>query len=333
MDREAKISNQLPRRRQVTAMKKSRILTLTILLLATIFTLSVFTSCSASMDMEADGNFYPEESPEMGGDVNLELGDPSFDKGDGEYQRKIIKTARINAETRQFEESIARIEEICKSAGGYIESSSISGTKLEYFENGGYRSASYTLRIPAEGFDQFNVELGNLINVVRSSSNVDEITNQYYDIQSRIEVLELQKQSLQSMYDNYTDYKDINTLLYLQDQLYNVIEEIESYKTQLRLYDSKVAYSTVYLDITEVVEYTEVKEELPFIEELKNAFLGGFDFSVSLLKGTAIVIAAVTPVLVPILLPVIIVAGIVALITTLSVKASRRRKSKKLSNQ
>ena len=310
-------------------MKKTRIFYLILSALAILIILSSFASCSAS----TSGNYMPEAAPDYNEDVNLELGDVTIDKEEGEYQRKIIKTARINAETRQFEESIARIEELCKSAGGYIESSSISGTKLEYFENGGYRSASYTLRIPAEGFDQFNVELGNLINVVRSSSNVDEITNQYYDIQSRIEVLELQKQSLQSMYDNYTDYKDINTLLYLQDQLYNVIEEIESYKTQLRLYDSKVAYSTVYLDITEVVEYTEVKEELPFIEELKNAFLGGFDFSVSLLKGTAIVIAAVTPVLVPILLPVIIVAGIVALITTLSVKASRRRKSKKLSNQ
>ena len=326
MDREAKISNQLPRRRKVTAMKKSRIFTLTILLLATLFTLSVFTSCSASMDMEADGNFYPEESPEMGGDVNLELGDPSFDKGDGEYERKIIKTARVTTETRKFDESIARIEELCKTAGGYVENSSVYGSKLDGYGNGGNRSASYTLRIPAEGFDEFNTELGNMLNVVRSSSNVEEITNQYYDIQARIEVLELQKKSLQEMYDNYTDYKDIDTLLYLQNQLYDVIEEIEVYKTRLRLYDSKVSYSTVYLDITEVVEYTEIEEELPFIEELKGAFFGGVDFALTLLKGAAIVVAAVTPVLLPLSLLIIIVAIAALIIVKVAIKRRRRAK-------
>lgn len=292
----------------------------------------MFVSCSASMD--AVGNYYPEATPdyepEMGGDVNLELGDTPLDKNEGKYERKIIRTAYVSAETRQFDDSITRIEALCKSSGGYVESSSVSGTKLDVGKNGSRRSASYTLRIPADKFDEFNSELGNLLNIVRSSSNVDEVTTQYYDIQSRIEVLELQKQSLQEMYDNYTDYKDISTLLYLQDQLYNVIEEIESYKTQLRLYDSKIAYSTVNLDITEVVEYTEIEEELPFIDELKSAFLGGFDFSLSLLKGTAIVIAAVTPVLLPISIPIIIVAIVVIVIVKSVIK--RRRRAKQIDN-
>lgn len=307
-------------------MKKRRILTVIIISFAILFTLSALVSCSASMDMDAGGNYAPEAAPDINEDVNLELGDTPTDKPEGEYERKIIKTARISAETRQFEDSIARIEELCKNAGGYIESSTVSGSKLEGFEGGGRRSASYTLRIPAEGFDTFNAELGNLLNVVRSSSNVDEVTNRYYDIQSRIEVLELQKKSLQDMYDNYTDYKDIDTLLYLQNQLYDVIEEIEVYKTQLRLYDSKVSYSTVYLDITEVVEYTEIEEEIPFLEELKNAFFGGVDFTLALLRGTAIVIAAVTPVLIPLSLPIIIVAIIVVVIVKAVIK--RRRSAK-----
>jgi hypothetical protein len=98
------------------------------------------------------------------------------------------------------------------------------------------------------------------------------------------------------------------------------------------LYDSKVSYSTVYLDITEVVEYTEIEEELPFIEELKAAFFGGVDFTLALLKGTAIVIAAVTPVLLPLSLPIIIVAIAALIIVLIIVKVAikRRRRAKKV---
>ena len=51
---------------------------------------------------------------------------------------------------------------------------------------------------------------------------------------------------------------DVNYLLKIKDRLYNVIEEIESYKTQLRVYDNKVAYSTVTMTLDEVVEYTPI---------------------------------------------------------------------------
>ena len=98
-------------------MKKTRIFSLILSSIALIVILSSFASCSASVS----GDYMPEASPEMGEDVNLGLGDANIDQEDGEYQRKIIKTARINAETRQFEESIARIEELCKSAGVWKE--------------------------------------------------------------------------------------------------------------------------------------------------------------------------------------------------------------------
>ena len=140
-------------------------------------------------------------------------------------------------------------------------------------------------------------------------------------------MLELQKESLQKMYDNFTDYKDIDTLLSLQDKLYSVIEEIEAYETQLRLYDNKVSYSTVHIDITEVVDYTEIAEEKTFFEEIGDAFMGGCEFALGVLEIIAIVIAAVTPVLLPLALIFGIVALLVFLIIRSAVKKSKKNKN------
>ncbi len=294
-------------------------------IIAILITLSLFTACNAK-DGKADGfESYPNKSPEAGSAVDLDLNDTSLKENEGEYSRKIIRTATVNAETTKFDECIDAITALCNDVGGYIESSTVSGKSLNSNGEETKRYANFTIRIPADRFDEFNREIGGMLNVTSSSSNMDEVTNQYYDIQSRIEVLELQKESLQKMYDNYTDYKDVDTMLRLQDQLYSVIEEIESYKTQLKLYDNKVAYSTVHLYVSEVEEYTEAEEEKDFFTELKDAFLGGLDVSVTLAQGIAIVLAAVTPVL----LPVGIVAIIFAVVVLVIVKAIFRKKKRK----
>ena len=295
------------------------------IIIALIFTLTVFSSCSSSFEGKDNLGYLPEAEIGAGNDVNLELGDSDIDKGEGEYERKIIKVANVSAETKQFDGSIKELEELCKSSGGYIESSSVKGINLNSDGSSTRRYANYTIRIPSDKFDDFNSGIRNMLNVVSSSSNVDEITNQYYDIQSRIEVIELQQDSLQKMYDNYTDYKDIDTLLSLQDRLYSVIEEIEAYKTQLRLYDNKVAYSTVHIEINEVVDYTEVEEEKTFFEEISDAFIGGCEVTLAILQGLAIVIAAVTPVL----LPIIIIIAIPALILFIVIRAVIKKKKRK----
>ena len=309
-------------------MKKRTIFTSLIYVAIAIFAILCLSSCSGEvMDEDFLGAVPEYESPSGGNDVNLEINGSKDDIEDGDYQRKIIKTVNVSAETKQFDESVKQLEELCSSVGGYVERSDLRG-KSVYNGSATQRYASYTLRIPADRLDEFNAGISNMLNVTYSSSSVDEVTNQYYDIQSRIEVLELQKESLRAMYDNYTDYNDIDTLLYLQDKLYDVIEEIEAYKTQLRLYDSKVAYSTVNLDITEVIEYTvEEVEETPFIEELKEAFLGGCEVSLVILEVLALAIAATAPVLLPGTVVLLVIALTVFLIVRGVIKRKKRKNS------
>ena len=282
----------------------------------------LFASCAASeLDMRGEMmNGAANDSYSGITDSSISLDGSKLPEQSGEYARKIIKTVRIDAETRDFDTATVSIEALCTKAGGYIESSSVRGTSLYNGKNS--RSANYTLRIPAGELDAFHEEVGGLLNVVSSTSNADEVTSTYYDIKSRIEVLEMQKASLQEMYDNYTDYKDINSLISLQDKLFDVIEEIEAYQTQIRLYDDKIAYSTVHLSLSEVVEYTEEKEEETFLTQMWNALRGGWEFVVNVCRGLAIAIAAV--------LPFALSSGLVVfLIVILCVSSAKRKRAKR----
>ena len=298
---------------------KKRLVHIMIVTAMAVVLLLALASCEAS-DNAMKEEIFDSESVGNNG-VNVDFGgtkDEAFTET--EYQRKIIKTANVSAETKEFDKALGLIEELCERAGGYIEKSSMRGQSLdsEYSR----RYADYTLRIPSENFDGFNEGLGSILNVVSSSSNADEVTSAYYDIKSRIEVLQMQKDALQEMYDNYTNYKDIDSLIALQDKLFSVIEEIEAYETQIRLYDDRVAYSTVHLSVSEVVIYTEDEEQATFGQRIALAFSGGWKVFVSICQGIAIAFVACFPTLAA----MGIIAAVIALICIRSTKRARAKK-------
>ena len=300
-------------------MKKTILKIFTLSLIA-ILMLSALASCGASKEMVNDA-YVGESAPSKGEGFDSSTASGSLPSLiDGEYERKIIKTANVSAETKEFDSAISYLETLCKAKGAYIESSSVRGKSINSKYN--YRYANYTIRIPAEKLDEFTSELGGTLNIISSSSNADEVTSTYYDIKSRIEVLELQKTSLQEMYDNFTDYKDINSLLSLQDKLFDVIAEIEAYQTRIKLYDDQVAYSTLHLTISEVVDYTEDTEDDTFFEKLGDAFVGGWNVFIDILSGLSVALAYI--------LPELVVGGIIlTLVLFLTRKKRQEKRAKK----
>ena len=253
-------------------MKKTFALRIISLAMVIIMLPFVFCACNASNSKaeSAVGDMYSNESagsvvtsPEKNSNSTVES------------ERKIIKTVTMSAETKEFDKTVENIEKMCSEIGGYIESSTVNGNSLN--DKRGSRSATYTLRIPANKLDDFTGDIENGVNVTSLTSNIDEITDAYYDAVARLSVLESQKESLQKMYDSFTSYSDINDMMVVQDKLYDVIEEIESYKARINAYDNKVEYSTVNLNLFEVVEYTEPEvEEKGFGQRLGEAFVSGW---------------------------------------------------------
>lgn len=249
-------------------MKKT--LALKIISLVIVIVMLPFVFCACNKAEDAKENYAGNES------AGSTIMSPEKDSNASiESERKIIKTVKMSAETKEFDNTVENIEKMCSDIGGYIESSTVTGNRLD--DKRGSRSATYTLRIPSDKLDKFTGDIENSVNVTNLTSNIDEITDTYYDAVARLSVLESQKESLQKMYDSFTNYSDINDMMVVQDKLYDVIEEIESYKARINAFDNKVEYSTLHINIFEVVEYTEEEaEEKGFGKRLLEAFVSGW---------------------------------------------------------
>lgn len=237
----------------------------------------LFTSCNAAADKDYAGNSSPEMAPSTGGDYGY--GDTKLPNSnnttDEEAQlvQKIIRTVYMEAQTKEFDNAVTSIRQALIAAGGFEES--FSSNNRSYGSTGYYsRSATMTLRIPAEKLDAFLGEVGGLLHITSQRSNVQNVTNEYYDIEARLNVLESERTAYEAMLQSA---KTTSEMLSIRDRLYDVIEEIEAYKTRLRVLESQVAYSTVHMTLSEVVEYSKVSEQdETFGDRIYDAFWTGW---------------------------------------------------------
>ena len=194
-----------------------------------------------------------------------------------DLNRKLITTANIDVETKEFDKLYNDIETYVRNAGGYLESintyngSRYNGQVVE-------RHANLTVRIPAQSLDAFLEEIGNAGNITNRSQNVEDITLTYVDLEAHKKTLMDEQERLEEF---LREAETIEDIIYIEDRLAGIRYQLESMESQLRTYDNKVNYSTVYLNINEVVEYTPVVYEEPTVwERMKE----GFDDSIEDIK-------------------------------------------------
>lgn len=165
-------------------------------------------------------------------------------------QRKIIKNRNLSVETLEYDKFIKELEAKVSEFGGYIENSTQNGNS---YYGKAMRSSNYTIRIPAERFDEFTTLIGDMGTVTYSYEYIDDITVKYVDTEARIASLRAEQESFLKLMERAETVEDI---LKIQSYLTDVNYQIESYTAQLNTYKSLVSYSTLRLDITEVERLT-----------------------------------------------------------------------------
>lgn len=165
--------------------------------------------------------------------------------------RKWVITMSLSTETGDMDTALEAISARIQQMQGYVESQNISGL------SGRQRTASLTIRVPADQVDSFVEEVSGLTNLVSSSRNVRDITLTYSDTEGRVKALETEQTRLLELMEQAENMSD---LLEIEARLTEVRYQLESYASTLRLYDNQVDYATVSLYITEVEKYTPVEE-------------------------------------------------------------------------
>lgn len=168
-------------------------------------------------------------------------------------QRKLIKTVDMSLETDELDALLADIERKIEALGGYAESTNIGGRS--YNNPNSNRYANIVARIPNKRLNEFVSSVKDQANVTDKSERVEDVTLEYVDIQSHIDSLKIEQTQLKEMLEKADE---LETIITLQERLTQVRYEIESYQSRILVMQNQVDYSTVYLNINEVEQFTIV---------------------------------------------------------------------------
>lgn len=246
------------------------------LLLALLVTLSL-CACGASSNKSATQSYADAADPQAGGEywngsVSEEAKpagshpDNAGPDGSKRLPDKIIYTANYDLETTTFDDSAAALQALVESMGGYFESRSQNNYR-------GYRSGDYTVRIPADKYADFCAAAGDRFHVTYFTENAQDISETYYDTQSRLDTARIKLERLQTLLKQARSMEDIITI---ENAISDVEYTVEALSGTLKHYDAQVDYATVYLSLQEVYQLSDqVAGPMSFGEKLADSFRSG----------------------------------------------------------
>ena len=179
---------------------------------------------------------------------------------------KIIYTAYLSIETKDFDGARQQLDKTLDSMDGYMESSN------EYTDStDNTRTLSLTLRVPESAYSAFLTSAEAAGSVISRSESADDVTTQYLDIEARLDNLTAQRTRLQELQASADALSD---LLQIESSLSDVQYQIESYQSQLNWYANQVQYCTVNITLNEVETLTSTGSSLG--ARLADAFRNGW---------------------------------------------------------
>lgn len=300
--------------------RKALAIVLTVLLLA-----GILTGCSAkaSNDRAPMEDYYFNSESAAGafdGAGEKVEADMSSSSGAALADRKLIKTVELTAETEDLDALLTAIAGRVSELGGYIENQRVyNGSAYASYRS---RSASLTIRIPADRLDGFVDHVAENTNIVSRYAYIDDVTLTYVATESRVKALQAEESRLLELMDKAENLTD---LLQVEARLTDVRYELESVTNQMNVLKNQVSYGTIHLNVDEVVEYTPVAEET-FWQRISGGFVDSLEeIGDGIVEVTVFVLAN---------LPyfVLIGAGITVLIILVR-RSVRKRKARKNKSQ
>ena len=181
-------------------------------------------------------------------------------------QEKIIRTASMEMETQAFDDAVAALDQLVEELEGYCESRSIR-------QHSTYRSASFTVRVPAASFDAFLDQAGQAAHVTWQDESQVNVSESYYDIEARLATQRTKLERLQALLEQAATMEDI---IELESAISDTELEIEYLTGSLRQYDSLIGSATITVSLQEVYRLsTDQEPALTFSQRLGAAFSTG----------------------------------------------------------
>jgi len=158
---------------------------------------------------------------------------------DAEIPRKITHDLTLTLEVATINDVVDKISRAVQQQGGYVAESQQNGSN-------DHSSAQMTVKIPADKLNGLRDSLATWGKVLDQHMLANDITNQYYDSQGRLQTLEAEEKRYLEILDQA---KTVDDVLKVENALGNIRQQIEQLKGQLKLWTNQVDYSTVHLSL------------------------------------------------------------------------------------
>lgn len=181
--------------------------------------------------------------------------------GANTIERKLIRTANITVEVSDLQAAESAALNKVKELGGYVANSSRSDMVF-----------SIDMKVPSSLFDDAVSGVSGMGTLVERNVNASDVTDRYYDLDSRIRTKQILKERLESYLKESANMKD---LVAVETQLNNVISDLESMQGQFKRLSNQIDYSTISVRFTLPLGKTEHGWKWPSLKGKARAFVVG----------------------------------------------------------
>lgn len=304
------------------------------LLLVTILILLVFFACSCtaganSAKYEEDPYYDLSESTAVAEDTaDAEpsgIASGSFNSIIiANSDAKLIYSATYYISTKNFDDDLADIISSTAKYNGYIASEESSGTRAEQYGDSG-RYSDITIKIPIDSYAAFTSELSGIGTITNKHQSVDNITEQYIDIEGRISLLETRYKKLEEHLNSASQMQDI---IDLEKEMSEILYELEALQGEKRGYDNLISYSTINIILTEVISSSDITiSNENFFDKASEGFMNTLYGIGSFFEGLGVFLISAFPVLLILALAGTAVILIIKLIKKQRIKRVSLKKS------
>ncbi|MDZ4247036.1 MAG: DUF4349 domain-containing protein [Dehalococcoidia bacterium] len=154
-------------------------------------------------------------------------------------ERQIISTANVTIEVETVIQALEQIQAAVENVGGYVEEMNRSG-------EAGSGRAGITARVPQNRFTGFLTSMESLGKIVNQSVKTDDVTEQFIDLEARLNNLKLEEEHLNSLLGTTGT---LSETLAVEKELTRVRADVEGTQGRLKYLNRRIELATIVINV------------------------------------------------------------------------------------
>jgi hypothetical protein len=201
-------------------------------------------------------------------------------------KRQIIYDSTLRMVVEDFADIPQRVEKLVQEAGGFVAHSNVQGLA------GRPRRGTWKIRLPVADYSNFIERARTLGEVQSLTADSQDVSEQYYDLESRIRNKRKEEERLIKLLEESTG--KLTDILQVEKELSRVREELERMQGRMRVLQDLVSLATVTLEIHEEKGYVP-PENPTFLARIGRTFSRSWETLVVTAQTASVVVVALAP--------------------------------------